>query len=163
MYSLNQLQEIALKKIESTSNLKVFENIVDKGGHKRFVEQDIDLSATSPEGMTKIYGKLSLSGSHLLIVLCISIADTTVVADNIGLCNIELPKWIYDKIYPIASSIIELGTFNAYASNLSTQAFNVRLVKSATPNVITLMKTGAVTLTAERVARISFDLLIDNE
>ena len=74
MFSLKQLEEIANKQVQEQvssgelENVKVFENIVDKDGHKRFIEGDITFENIT--GVSKVYGKWSLSGNHLMIVIC---------------------------------------------------------------------------------------------
>ena len=162
MYSLNQLQEIALKKIESTTSLKVFENIVDKDGHARFI--DLEGTPATIEGMTISYCKASLSGSHLLFVCAGSIANGTTISNNDEIVRYQLPKWIYDKIYPVWDTYrVELKSVNLTASNWSTQEFKVVLNKSATEGRILITKVENLTLSADRSFRIAFDLLIDNE
>ena len=161
MYSLNQLQEIALKKIESTTSLKVFENIVDKDGHKRFIEGDLE--EITHEGVTFNYGKWSLSGSHLMVVIACSLADGTAITSSYGICKITLPKWVYDKIYPVfAGNLIDIRTINAFANDWSTQGVQIKCSK-VTDSTKLYFEFGSVTLTKDRGFRYQIDLLIDNE
>ena len=159
MYSLNQLQEIALKKIESTTNLKVFENIVDADGHKRFIEGD----GTPAEitGITPTYCKWSLSGTHLMLVYAGSVENGTTIANGIVIASFNLPDWILNKIYPVWGNGIERKVTNLTASDWSKQDLDIALDKST--NSLRLLKVAPVTLTADRGFRIAFDLLIDNE
>ena len=167
MYSLNQLKEIANVQVQqqvssgNLQNVKVFENIVDKDGHKRFIEGNISLSSQAPEGTSKIYGKWSLSGTHLMIVICVGLVNGTSYTDNLGVASMTLPSWVASKIATIVGVSIDYKTFNAYASNYTKQDFRVRLQKG--DNTLGIVKEGTLTLTTDRIVRIEFDLLIDNE
>ena len=157
MFSKKQIEEISLEKIEATENLKVFENIVDKDGHKRFIEGDITLKTIT--GVSKIYGKWALSGSHLLIVLCIAIENATDVS-NKNLCDIDMPNWIKDKIVALGSTVVSRESFYAFGSDNTTQQITIYLEKISSTIKI---NTSTFTSNAERTCRISYDLLIDNE
>ena len=54
------------------------ENIYDEDEHKRFIEGDLTLQTI--EGVSFSYGKWSLSGTHLMVVIAGSIANETVIA-----------------------------------------------------------------------------------
>lgn len=160
MYSLNQLQEIALKKIESTTSLKVFENIVDKDGHKRFIEGDINFEEIT--GVTKTYGKWSLSGSHLMMVLGLTFENGTTI-NNAILGKVYIPKWIHDKVAVLWSATgIALESFNAIDANTTTQTLTSVVLGKET-DYLSIVKYGSLTFTSTKSARIEFDLLIDNE
>ena len=133
-----------------------FENIVDKDGHKRFIEGDVELTETLPSGVTKTYGKWSLSGSHLMIVVAGNFADGTSIPYG-NFCVINLPDWIKDKIVPTYESYVFFTTQPAWASDSSTQNFTVRLVKDNN-NVIYILN-SAETMTKARSFRWAFDLL----
>ena len=148
---------------QDLSFINRMEQIVDKDGHQRFIEGDIDLSNDMPDGMTKIYGKWSLSGSHLLIVLAIDIVDTTEITGGVAMATLNLPDWVKNKIIPLwQSNYIDTKTFNAFADNWSTQTIQVHFYKSL-QGAITLRTGNNITLSADRHCRIVFDLLIDNE
>ena len=134
------------------------ETIKDSNGNNRFVEGELNLLNTVPAGLTKVYGKWSLSGSHLLIVLCINATNGTTISADI--CQFELPEWVADKIYPIASEYVDYKSFSLFADNLSTQQLQVFLRKY--PSKVFSINTNSLTLTADRTGRIAFDLLIDN-
>ena len=154
MWSIKQLKEF----IKSTT--KDISTLVDKDGHERFIEGDITLEEIT--GVSKTYGKWSLSGSHLLIVLSIAVADTTVLANGVKFCDISIPKWIYDKVAVIwgADAVIR-QSITLYADNWSTQTMNTLLSKAN--DVLTIYGLNDLTLTADRKTRIAFDLLIDND
>lgn len=159
MYSKPQLLE-AVEQEAKTNGIKVFEDIKDKDGHPRFIEGDIELNASLPSGVTKTYGKWSLSGSHLMIVVAGNFANTTAVPYG-SFCEINLPKWVKDKIIPTYQNCVFFTTQQAFASDGTTQNFIVRLVKDSNNTVY--ISNSAETLTKDRSFRWSFDLLIDNE
>lgn len=136
------------------------EKIKDANGNNRFVEGDINLDSSLPSGVTKIYGKWSLSGTHFMAVLCLSIPNGTVIPNDAYLTSFVLPSWILSKIYPLVLGIIDNKTFKAYSNSFTSQDFNARIVKGS--STLSIMKTGALTLDADRIVRISYDLLIDN-
>lgn len=146
------------QNIGAISELPVFENIVDAEEHERFIEGDITINEIS--GVTKTYGKWSLSGTHLMIVLALSITNETSIADNTTLCSIDVPQWVKDKIVPIVGGTIVFRDDKAYASDYTNQTLLNRLVK---PNERTLQirNDGAWELTKDRIIRIAYDLLID--
>ena len=134
----------------------LMENVVDADGHKRFVEGDIEIEEIT--GVSKTYGKWSLSGTHLMMVLCLEIADTTQLTANQLLSKITLPDFINDKINPLVSTIISRQTFFAFSS-AGSQNLQCNLLK--VDNKINIEVYSALTLTATRNTRIQFDLLID--
>lgn len=156
----NKYWDIKTAKILLTKEVQDFENITDSKGHKRFIEGDITISEIS--GVTKTYGKWALSGSHLIIVLVLSIADVTSIADNTTLCAIDVPQWIKDKIVPVVGGTVAFNVDYAYASDYTNQQLHSRLVK---PNgsVLQIRNDDAWSLTKNRTIRTVYDLLIDNE
>ena len=114
-------------------------------------------------GVTIVYNKWSLCGTHLMIVLAGSIADTSVISDGLAISYYKIPSFVSDKIVPVFASIIEIKSISAYADNWSTQNIPVRLEKLSDGRVRISKTSGAITLTADRSFRIQFDLLIDNE
>lgn len=173
MWSKNELKNIANAQVQEQSssgeleNVKVFEEIIDKDGHKRFIEGDLELDESVPEGITKTYGKWSLSGSHLLIVLCLTAEDTTELSGSQVLTTINLPKWIVDKLSVIFDSISYVDTKNIiwYGAGWLAQNGLISVRKIGTePNFeINIRTEVGITFTAKRSCRISFDFLIDNE
>lgn len=143
---------------------KIFENIVDKDGHKRFVEGDIELPDNVP--FTKEYGKWSLSGTHLLIVLVLDVPDGTVLGGSTIFGTFNLPKWIYDKIVVLyGTGRVDYKQFSLFADDATFQSFIGLLIKSNDENnTMELNFRGTnITLTADRRVKITFDILIDNE
>ena len=134
-----------------------YEDIEDAQGHKRFIDGDIEIETVS--GITKSYGKWSLSGSHLLIVLCLDLADETIFSYQ-RIAYVNVPAWVKDKIVPISDTYVDSKVFNAFDSALNSQQINGYLLKVDNNIQIDI---GGTTLTADRKVRMAFDLLIDNE
>lgn len=135
------------------------EDIVDKNGNKRFIESDITIEEIT--GVTQTYGKWSLSGSHLLIVVAGQIADESVLSEGTTLANIELPSWINEKIVPVmTNTYIDRKSFPAVASTWGVQNLDIALRKIT--GGVDLRIVSSLTLTANRGFRVAFDLLIDN-
>ena len=139
-------------------NANQLEGILDKDGHNRFIEGD--LTVATKEGVTATYSKWSLSGTHLMLVLAITIDNAVEYANGDDIFSVDLPQWIRNKIFPTRLGIIEYKAVTAIGQDYSTQSFSTYLWKDGA--LLKLNKSGALTLSAERSLRIQFDLLIDN-
>lgn len=149
---------------EDKMNINSFEEIVDKDGHKRFIEGDGEPLVQT--GVEIVYCKWSLSGSHLMFVLAGTIEDETVLADGTTLATYTLPKWIFDKIYPVWNDAwLEFRNIETIATNWDVENLPVAIQKSSLPNKIKLMKAGGASFIATQTGsfRYQFDLLIDDE
>ena len=156
MYSKPQLLE-AVEQEAEVNGLKAFENIVDKDGHKRFI--DGVLPTKELEGLVYTYNKWSLSGSHLLLVIAGTIANATVIANGFYMLqNFNLPEWIMDKIYPTYSNVVDVKTITLYGG--TSQTISVYFNKGSSGLSITV---SGITDNADKQFKIAFDLLIDNE
>ena len=145
--------------IDPTELPTLMENIVDSHGNKRFAEGNITMKTI--EGITQTYGKWSLSGTHLMVVLAAKIANGTELVSNTILATVNLPSYIFDKIVALWSNIaVDSKIINARADDWTIQSFNCAMLKT---NYIELNNTSNVTLTADRSFRIQFDLLIDSD
>lgn len=153
MYSLEQLKEV----VKNTKGYD-FANLVDADGHDRFIEGDINLNESVPEEITKVYGKWSLSGSHLMFVLCIDLAVKNFTSQT-DLAHITLPSWVMNKIAPLFDVVIDRKTFIAFANDYTTQEPVVYLEKHS--DYVSLIL-NAINVTPAKHCRIEFDLLIDN-
>lgn len=152
MWSRNELRKI----IQETYGIDI-NNLIDKDGHERFVGGDISLYNDMP--FTKLYGKWALSGSHLLIVLTLHMTNGAEFSYD-AICKIELPQWIKDKLVVIfGSASVALNTATFYGTDLSAQYVNSYLTKSGDGTIQIYL--GNITATADRTARIEYDLLID--
>lgn len=164
MYSEEQVKKMIQNALSSgdMKDVKVFENIVDKDGHARFIEGDIE-TPYIPQGVNKTYGKWSLSGSHFLIVLGLSIENGVVFNNGVQVAVLDIPDWIKEKIIPLWNDVyVDSNGFRCWGDDWSTQDLRINLVKTNDNNIV--LYTGAsTTFTAKRNCRIAFDLLIDNE
>ena len=158
MYSKPQLLE-AVEQEAEVNGLKAFENIVDKDGHKRFIEGDLEVATIS--GITSVYAKWSLSGSHLLLVFCFEIDANTSITDNTAYANANLPQWILDKIYPITYNIVARQNFVVFNEG-GTMTSSVATLRKQTA-YISINQYASLSPTEDKICRIAFDLLIDNE
>lgn len=137
----------------------LFENIVDKDGHYRFIEGNGVVNEET--GFESSYCRWSLSGSHLMVVLAYSFDNYSIVSGT-TFATFELPQWIADKITPaFRSTYIEIKQFTAYANDLGKQDFNASLIK--VDNELYINAQSTIAITGERFGRIQFDLIIDNE
>lgn len=139
---------------------KDINTLVDNAGNPRFIEGNG--TPATIEGFTSTYCKWSLSGTHLMLVLAGSIANGTAITNGTNIATFNIPDFIFDKIYPVFASVIEVKSTPVYASDWSTQQLQIKEIKS-TLNRVIYFETGSVTLTANRSFRMQFDLLIDRE
>ena len=156
MFSKRQIEEIV------KSNKPTFENITDKGGNPRFVEGDITIKNIT--GVTKTYGKWSLSGTHLMIMLCIDITSLTSVSTGTTLADIELPTFINSKILPSTNNnAINRKSFYVFTTS-GDSVTNMQCIlkrKNASTISLQLMNTTSISISSHLM--IQFDYLIDNE
>lgn len=155
MYSQNQLEN-QVKEVK-----KDIATLVDYQGHERFVEGVINLAPALDSDITKVYGKWSLSGTHLLIVLCVKSPAKALIYDNYA--YIELPEWILSKITPLieGGNYVDSKSITWYDASNNTQSGATQLRYDITRGLYISM--SAITLTTEKVCRIAFDLLIDSD
>lgn len=139
--------------------LTIMENIVDLNGNKRFVDFTIDDLVVS--GITPIYSKASLSGTHLMLVYVFDVDNATTLS-NTKIAEITLPKYIMDKIFSISSRLVDYKIFTAYADDLSSQNLGVNLFLSVDNAKLEFIVAG-LTANSLKHIRIQFDLLIDAE
>lgn len=139
----------------------LMENIVDSDGHKRFVEGSITMETIT--GVTQVYGKWSLSGSHLMIVI-VGKLEASASLPVAELAKVALPNWIYDKIVPFSSVYVDVDKPFKLTDiiNYATEDLAVHLWKQDGEIHIT-NSNDTTPLSNEGVFRIQFDLLIDNE
>ena len=162
MYSENQLQEQVKNQLAEgkVNNVKVFENIVDKDGHKRFIEGVIAVNEIT--GVSIPFAKWALSGTHLLIVLAGTIADTTDLSSGTKIFNdISIPDWVRDKIVNINANRVAYINQYFYADDDTNQNATLTLNKRS-DNKIDLIFYSSITFTKDRAFRTQIDLLIDN-
>ena len=157
MWSKNELAK-QVKEVK-----KDITTLVDAQGHNRFLEGNIKLTSNVEESITKLYGKWSLSGTHIMFVFCGSIADTTALSAGFWWQTENLPEWVADKIAVVfATNSILVSNITLHADDYTTQSVGCTLQKRADTKQIQLY-VNSVTLTKDRKFRCQFDLLIDNE
>ena len=132
------------------------ENIVDLAGNKRFVEGVITMDDVT--GVTQTYGKWSLSGSHLMIVLSGNIDDGTVLTSPTTLASISLEDYIYSNIQEIMPGLVEFKSILVFGTDTTTQSLNISLKKDS--DDVIKIDCGSLTASKDRYFRIQFDLLI---
>ena len=142
-----------------TGDAKLFENIIDTHDNKRFIEDNISVPETT--GITPDYAKWSLCGTHLMIVLALTIDDTIALTDNQTLGEVEIPKWVYDKVYPIKSDVVIFASFQGVKANWASVNFVTTLQKYS--NKLVIKKSGSFTADSQNKVRLIYDLLIDND
>lgn len=143
--------------LEVDGKLKAFENITDVNDNLRFVEGEINLPSVT--GVTYPFTKWSLSGSHLMIVICGNITQGTTF--SIKRADITIPQWLLDKITPLTATYVNAGysdiVDNSYAqvgrisSNLEKTSTNLRL------NFICVTEDSP---TSDGSFRLQYDLII---
>ena len=134
----------------------LFETITDIHGNPRFVEGDITIRTIS--GITQTYGKWSLSGTHLMIVVCIDLENVTLANNDLAFVN--LPSYIKDKIDPLwRNQYVDRKSFSAWTDAGNATNINCFLSKTNDNIGIKLQSTASITTLSHM--RIQFDLLID--
>lgn len=154
MWSKNELRKI------SQETQKDITTLVDAQGHERFI--DFDGVGIEQEGIEVLYNKASLSGTHLLVVLALSVSNGTTIAGDSVLTSFTIPQWILDKIVPIQATVVTNGQPLYFRdSDWSAQSGDVVLEKRTDKITITYVS-NSLTMTADRIGRVQIDLLIDN-
>ena len=152
---------MAVNSVEHKEDLKVFENIVDKDGHKRFIEGEVTTPAQT--GVTWNYARWSLSGSHLMIVIAGSVTAGNEASFSLSSVA-EIPDWIKSKLHTLGTgdniTYSTIDTYTEDTGNIGHQ--NVILINHA--NVIQFYHGEPIGNEDHDVSfRCQFDLLIDNE
>lgn len=150
---------IKTAKLVANKELPLFEDIVDKNGNKRFIDGDITPETVT--GITWSYAKWSLSGTHLMIVVCGQIASTNKFNGGDALFKVYLPEWVMDKITPTMNKLISYSQFIAVDTNYGSEVVSNYYDKETT-YVLCGVSSDSDTFTNDANFRIQFDLLIDN-
>lgn len=148
--------------VDEDSKVAIFENIVDKNGHPRFIEGNITIETF--DGITKTFGKWSLSGTHLMIVVACDVDQNKTISGT--LCFIDLPQWIKDKIIVIYPLYYTAVISNAEIRNRSNGSLLYNLdcyLRKEENSIYISFASGSYTSTQDALFRIELDLLIDNE
>lgn len=140
------------------------ETIKDNNNYSRFFNGDV-LLGSNVAGLTKVFGRYSLSGTHLQIAVLISNKaenDITIPKYTlIARCNI--PGWLANKIYTLGDTmVIELKTFDiGNSSSLLTIKTSKKVYLETSGNEIRIVAGENITLQSNDFMRISYDLIIE--
>lgn len=138
-----------------TADIPLLESIVDKDGHNRFVEGPIELRDL--QDLQLIYGKWSLSGTHLMVVLVLTATENTPEG---WIADVNLPDWIKDKIQAFSENtwvdVREAEAFGADNTSLTVKFTTTKIG----PGLRVFMYNP---FDKERYVRFQLDLLIDDE
>lgn len=140
------------------------ETIKDNENNNRFINGDV-LLGSGAVGLTKVFGRYSLSGTHLQIAVLIfneTANDITLKTYNlIAHCNV--PSWLANKIYTLYDTmVVELKTFDiANDSSLLTIKTSKKVYLETSGNEIRIVAGENITLQSNDFMRISFDLIIE--
>ena len=138
---------------------KIFEDIVDKDGHKRFIEDNLTMETIT--GVTFSYNKWSLSGTHLMCVIAGKIDSGTSLSST-RICGLNVPSWIIDKIIAISGNRILSGSVSPLTSNVVSLGTLYFIVNKDNDNTISIISSYSAQ-TSDVWFRFNFDLLIDSE
>lgn len=143
--------------------LNSLEGLQDAQGHNRFVEgAGNELVVT---GVEFTYNKWSLSGSHLMTVVCANIENGTTLANDTIIGEFEYPRWIEDKITPIFSGVgVAILEVKLYGTGFTTETnpLVVNVTINTSQHKLQFFVSGNTTVTADRSFRAQLDLIIDN-
>lgn len=148
--------------LDVDGNIKSMENIIDSNDNKRFIEGEGTINTI--EGITFLYNKWSLSGTHLMLVLALDITDGTTIGNAQDLISINLPNYILNKIVNLyGDAYVDLKTFVCRTGYSDTNTQNILISLRNIDNKLYVRNLSTFTATDDRKVRIQFDLLIDNE
>ena len=135
------------------------DDIVDSAGNKRFVEGNATISGI-PSALEVAYNKWSLSGTHLMLVLCIknNSSSTKTITGPVDFATYDLPSYILNKVSPVVGNLVDQKSFTIWGTS---NAAEIRLNKD---NDVLHFKTFAnIDIGSNQSIRIQFDLLIDSD
>ena len=141
------------------------ENIKDSNARNRFVEGGMYIYGEVTSGIHLTYGRWSLSGTHLLIVVAGYIEGGTTLPDGnriFGVAN--LPSWIHNKIIPLYGNLCIYNQDSIVLQSWSRISIETYLNKE-TNNELTIRPNGTISVASGNTGyyRLQFDLLIDND
>lgn len=144
------------------------DDIEDSAGNKRFVEGDILKTENITSNINLVYGKWSLSGTHLMIVAAASCPDSGYVYTSDELFYLDgLPSWIFDKIIPLLTynhvNYIDRKATTFFNQSAETVTRTAYYIKDTVNNKIVIKIGNDLQLTSSYNVRFTLDLLIDAE
>lgn len=140
------------------------ETIKDNKNNNRFISGDV-LVSSDAVGLTKVFGRYSLSGTHLQIAVLISNEtqnDITLTTKTL-MAYCSVPSWVANKILTMPNKVtIELKTFNiSNYSTILTIKDSKRVHFKKDGNNLKIETAENITLQPNDFMRISFDLIIE--
>ena len=137
------------------------DDIVDSKGNKRFIEGN--LIVKNKPGLTITYNKWSLSGTHLMLVLCIEYDTAAIFEVNEIFATVELPNYIINKI-PSGNRIIDTKSPTSYKISNNKIFANFRYNLTRDNNILKITHDSAsIDIPEACYSRLQFDLIIDSE
>lgn len=139
------------------------ETIKDNKNNNRFISGDL-LFFSDNIGVTKVFGRYSLSGTHLQIAALLTNEtknDITLTTSTIMVyCNV--PSWVANKIITLPNTTaIELKTFDlANKNSMLTIKARKKVLIERVVNDLRIIAAEDITLQPNDFIRISFDLII---
>ena len=131
---------------------------ISMNGQNRFIEGSLITEEIT--GVTFTYAKWSLSGTHLLIVLCGEIEAGTTLSTAYWATTNNLPDFIKNKIVGVfATNYIEIKDTYAYYDTWDSISIQNALVKHT--NGLRIQQIAGSTANDFAYFRIQYDLLID--
>lgn len=140
------------------------ETIKDNENNNRFINGDV-LLGSDAVGLTKVFGRYSLSGTHLQIVALIFNETeneiTLATYKRMAYCNV--PSWLANKIYTLPNSTaVELKTFDiGNTSDILTIKTSKKVYLGRSGTDLIIITGESITLQPNDFIRISFDLIIE--
>ena len=166
---INQIKQNASDIDDIKSKYNLIENIKDADGNLRFVEGDVPIYSTFQAlGFSHVYGRWSLSGTHLMIVFVFKNNSGNDIAVNewSKFFEITLPEYISNKIFPMESNVVtttSLKGVNAADAPTPIDRGNAYLEKHTNQYECFLRNgTSDTTIKDGDTIRIQMDLIIDN-
>lgn len=140
------------------------ETIKDNQNYSRFINGDV-LISSGADGLTKVFGRYSLSGTHLQIAVLISNETENDITLNTykSMANCNVPIWLANKIFTMPNSnVIEVKTFDiGNRSSLLTIKPGKKAYLEKSGNKLTILAGENITLQPNDFIRISFNLIIE--
>ena len=132
--------------------------IKDAQGNKRFIQGTF--TYMPPTGVSVDYAKWSLSGTHLMLVICFHKIAGSLETGGINFDTIGLPQYVLDKINPAIGSYVDTKWFKAtktgYSDSVDVWTYVVKLSNALRVTLGSFQTTGN-----DDYARIIYDFLIE--
>ena len=152
-------------KFTVNTEAKIYDKITDTTNNKMFVSGDVNVGNTIPN-VTKTYGKWSLSGNSLTVVLAFETNDqsTTISAGQSFTQVIKFPTYISNRIVPIVDIAVAYGTGTACSKTGSiwtATRTNIPIIFAKVSDGFNiLVGSGITSIPANTSVRVQFSLTI---